>query len=77
MASILKKIFGPVQNGDGSLRIRMNHELNELKENAEIVRFIKCRRIAWLGHLMRMDEKCIRVETNKQENQRKTKEKMD
>ena len=35
----------------------MNHELNKLIENADIVRFIKSRRIAWLGHVMRMDEK--------------------
>jgi len=34
----------------------MNHELNELIENADIVRFIKSRRIAWLGHMMWMDE---------------------
>jgi len=38
---MLRKIFGPVQNGDGSWRIRMNYELNELIENADIVRFIK------------------------------------
>ena len=54
---ILRKIFGPVQNEDGSWRIRMNHKLNELIENTDIVRFIKIRRIAWLGHVMRMDEK--------------------
>jgi hypothetical protein len=53
---ILKKIFGPVQNKDGSWRIGMNFELNELTENADIVRFIKSR-IAWLGHVMRMDDK--------------------
>jgi len=35
----------------------MNYELNELIENADIVRFIKRRIIAWLGHVMRMDEK--------------------
>jgi len=35
----------------------MNHKLNKLIENAGIVRFIKSRRIAWLSHLMRMDEK--------------------
>jgi len=35
----------------------MNCELNELIENADIVRFIKSRRIAWLGHVMRMDDK--------------------
>jgi hypothetical protein len=38
---ILRKIFGPAQNKDGSLIIRMNYELNELIENADIVRFIK------------------------------------
>ena len=37
----------------------MNHELNELIGNADIVRFIKSRRIAWLGHVMRMDENRI------------------
>ena len=54
---ILRKIFGPVQNEDGSWRIKMNYELNELIGNADIVRFIKSRRIAWLGHVMRMDDK--------------------
>ena len=33
----------------------MNYELNKLVENAGVVRFIKSRRIAWLGHVMRMD----------------------
>jgi hypothetical protein len=54
---ILRKIFGPLQNEDGSWRIRMNYELNELIGNADMVRFIKGRRIAWLGHVMRMDDK--------------------
>jgi len=54
---ILKKILGPRQNEDGSWRVRMNYELNELIENVDIVRFIKSRRIDWLGHVMRMDDK--------------------
>jgi len=54
---ILRKIFGPVQNEDGSWRMRINYELKELTGNADIVRFIKRRRIAWLGHVMRMDDK--------------------
>ena len=44
-----------MQNEDGSCRIRMNYKLNELIENADIVRFIKCR-IAWLGHVMWMGD---------------------
>jgi hypothetical protein len=43
---ILSKIFCPVQKEDGSWRIRMNHELNELIVNAGIMRFIKSGRIA-------------------------------
>ena len=36
----------------------MNYELNEITGNADIVRFIKKnRRLAWLGHVMRMDVK--------------------
>jgi len=54
---ILRNIFAPVQNEDGSWRIRMNYELNELTGNADIVRFINSRRIAWLGHVMQMDDK--------------------
>ena len=34
----------------------MNHEMNELIENADILGFIKSR-ITWLGHVMRMDDK--------------------
>jgi hypothetical protein len=41
----------------GFWRIRMNYELNEPIGNADIVRFMKGRRIAWLGHVMRMDDK--------------------
>ena len=35
----------------------MNYELNELIGNADIVRFINSRRIAWLGHVMWMVDK--------------------
>jgi len=52
---ILRKTFDPVQDENGFWRIRKNHELNELIGNADIVRFIKSRRIAWLGHVTRMD----------------------
>ena len=52
---ILRIIFGPVQDKNGIWRIRKNHELNGLIGNADIVRFIKSRRMAWLGHVMRMD----------------------
>jgi hypothetical protein len=34
----------------------VNYELNELIGNADIVKFIKSRRIAWFGHVMRIDD---------------------
>ena len=51
----------------------MNYELNELIGNTDKVRFIKSRRIAWLGHVMRMDNKrtpkrIFTVETYRYEN---------
>jgi hypothetical protein len=55
LAILLRKIFGPVQDKNGIWRIRKNHELNELIENADIVRFLKSRRMARLGHVMQMD----------------------
>jgi len=56
---ILRKIFGPVQNEDGFWRIRMNYELNDPIKTADIVRFVKNKRMAWLGHVMRMEGKKI------------------
>jgi hypothetical protein len=52
---ILRKIFGPAQNEDGFWRIRMNRELNDLIKNADIVRYVKSKGMAWLGHVMRME----------------------
>jgi hypothetical protein len=37
----------------------MNHTLNDLIKNADIVRFVKSKRMAWLGHVMRIEEKGI------------------
>jgi len=51
----IKENFGPVQDEDGIWRIRKNQELNELTGNAGKLRFIKSRRMAWLGQVMRMD----------------------
>ena len=47
-------MFGPVQDENGIWRIRKNYEMNELMGNADTVRFIKSRRMSWLGHAMRI-----------------------
>jgi hypothetical protein len=40
-------------------KTRMNHEMSELTGNADTVRRVKSRRIAWLGHVMWVEEKRI------------------
>ena len=37
----------------------MNYELNDLIKNADIMRFVKSKRMVWLGHVMRMEGKRI------------------
>ena len=51
---ILRKIYGPVQEGD-TWRIRYNEELNGFIKGKDIVKFIKAQRIRWLGHVKRME----------------------
>jgi hypothetical protein len=53
---ILRKIFGPNKQADGSCRIKTNEELDKLTTRKNVVREIKSRRFAWLGHLKRMKE---------------------
>jgi len=48
-----------VQNEDGFWRIRTIYEFNYLIKNADMVRFVKNKRMAWLGHVMRMEGKRI------------------
>jgi hypothetical protein len=52
---ILRKIYGPV-NENESRRIRQNDELEHIIKGENIVRFIKCQRIRWLGHIERMQD---------------------
>jgi hypothetical protein len=37
-------------------RIRSNRELEEILRGKDVVRFVKSRRLAWLGHVERMSE---------------------
>jgi len=37
-------------------RIRQNDELEAIIKGENIVRFIKCQRIPWLGHVERMQD---------------------
>jgi hypothetical protein len=51
---VLRKIFGPKREEDGSWRKLHNDELHNLCTSPNIVRVIKSRRMRWAGHVARM-----------------------
>jgi hypothetical protein len=53
---VLRKIFRPKREEDGSWRKLHNDELHSLYSSPNIVRVIKSRRIRWAGHVARMGE---------------------
>jgi hypothetical protein len=53
---VLRKIFGPKREEDGSRRKLHNDELHSLYSLPNIVRVIKSRRMRWVGHVARMVE---------------------
>jgi hypothetical protein len=53
---VLRKIFGPKREEDGSWRKLHNDELHDLYSSPNIVRVIKSRRIRWAGHVACMGE---------------------
>jgi hypothetical protein len=55
---ILRKIFGPNKQSDGSCRIKTNGELDKLTSK-NVVREINSR-LAWLGHVETMAEHWLR-----------------
>jgi hypothetical protein len=54
---ILRKIYGPPQDNDGTWRIKTNKELEILIKKETIVRFIKSQRLRWAAYVIRMDTK--------------------
>jgi hypothetical protein len=54
---VLRKIFGPKREVDGSWRKLHNDEFHSLYSSPNIVRVIKSRRLKWVGHAGRMGER--------------------
>ena len=54
---VLRKIFGPTKERDGTWRIKTNDELDELIRHKNIINHIKAQRLRWFGHLHRITEK--------------------
>jgi hypothetical protein len=53
---VLRRIFGPKREEDGSWRKLHNDELHSLYSSPNFVRVIKSRRMRWAGHVARMGE---------------------
>jgi hypothetical protein len=51
---VLRRIFGPKREEDGSWRKLHNDELHSLYSSPNIIRMIKSRRMRWVGHVARM-----------------------
>jgi hypothetical protein len=79
---VLRKIFGPTKERDGTWRIKTNDELDKLIRYNNIINYIKAQGLSWFGHLQRMPEermvkKSIQVETDIKKTTRVTKEQME
>jgi hypothetical protein len=53
---VLRRIFGPKREVDGSCRKLHNDEVHNLCSSPNIVRVIKVRKLRWAGLVARMEE---------------------
>jgi hypothetical protein len=53
---VLRTIFGPKREEDGSWRKLHNDELHSLYSSPNVVRVVKSRRMRWAGHVACMGE---------------------
>jgi hypothetical protein len=53
---VLRMIFGPTREGDGTWRIKTKEELDKLIRHENIINHVKAQRLSCFGHLHRMPE---------------------
>jgi hypothetical protein len=53
---VLREIFGPTKERDGTWRIKTNDELDKLIRHKNIINHIKAQTLSWFGHLHRKAE---------------------
>ena len=59
---VLRRIFGPRRDEVTGEWIELhNKELSDAYSLPNIVRMIKSRRMRWVGHVARMEERCIKA----------------
>jgi hypothetical protein len=54
--NVLRRIFGPKRDEDGSWRKLHNDQFHDLYSSPNIVEVIKLKRIRWAGHVARIEE---------------------
>ena len=47
---MLRKVFGPTKERDGTRRIKTNDKLDKLIRHKNIINFTKAQRLSWFGH---------------------------
>jgi len=57
--NVLRKIFGPTEEREGTWRIKTNDELDELIRHKNTMNHIKAQRLSRFGPLKRMSEERI------------------
>jgi hypothetical protein len=48
---MLRTIFGPTKEKDGTWRIKTNEELDNLIKHNNIINQIRAQRLSWFGHV--------------------------
>jgi len=56
---MLRNIFGPTKERDGTWRIKRNDELEKLIKYKNIINYKKEQRLSWFDHLHRMSEESM------------------
>jgi len=63
--TVLRKIFGPTKERDGTWRIKTNDELDKLIRHKNIINHIKAQRLRWFGHSQQMlEERMVKKHTS-------------
>jgi hypothetical protein len=56
---LLRKIFGPTKERDGTWGIKTNDELDKLIRHKNIINYVKAQRLSWFDQLHRMPEETM------------------
>jgi len=55
-SKVLRRIFGPTKERDGTWKIKTNDDLDELIRQKNIINYIQVQILIWFGYLHRMSE---------------------